>query len=162
MSTGKIIQINAAGGAIQTIDGRRYNFYINQWNHPTVRKPKLSALVEFDLTESGRNARRVRPLDKAALNDIELKTLQAITPRPAEPMMARVPAQPPLGRWLPALMLNRHATKSRFYGRADLIADSEAKWSLTGCNSKLRAAFFIGHQYWHLGVDDVIRHRSDC
>ena len=37
--------------------------------------------------------------------------------------------------------------------------DRNIDWN--GCNSKLRAALFIGHRYWPLCIDEDIRHRFD-
>lgn len=131
MPTGKIIHASANGGVVQTIEGNRYNFFLNQWKHPTIRTPQVALWVEFDLSSSGHNARQVRPLDAASIPSNAAQVLPRISHQPVEQSKPRVPGLPPIGRWLPALALSSRATTSRFYRRADLPVTLAAQARMT-------------------------------
>jgi hypothetical protein len=131
MLFGKVIRVKNNGfGIVMSLDGTRYNFFSNQWKHPSLAKPAPDTPVAFELTSTGRNARRLRPLAENQLSPDQHQALARIKADvPAAPPKQLGP--PPARRWLPALAISHQATTSRYYVRADLPIPLKSKLQLT-------------------------------
>ena len=131
MLFGKVIRVKNNGfGVVVSLDGTRYNFFGNQWKHPSSAKPTPDTPVEFELTSTGRNARRLRPLAENQLSPDQRQALARIkADAPAAPPIQIGPL--PARRWLPALAISHQATTSRYYIRADLPLTIKSKLQLT-------------------------------